>query len=323
MPEFQRTFLGWAVNPTNGSALTEPNTLTETRDNHLAAVWPYGPGYGPSKLVVGGAGGGKTTGLRVELVDVFSDPAEQRPWVRIIDGKGAGSFTMFKYQDSLKALVDVNPVGDPESVERAGQAIQDVLRETLDRYKLMKEAQDAWAAHLAGKGPAPRYTPPPKSFLYVDEWMSLCYHFGRVLGKARGAKARDTAVAQGVEIARIGREVDVHLVIATQRPDARSIEAGLPGEMKAQLGARQAAVGRLGLRKLEAEMCFDDSSAKERVPKDEDGNYLLGGQLLQVGNVEVAYQVPRMDNPTTADPTLSLQRRLTVWRRLPRPRQAA
>lgn len=317
----KRAFLGWAINHRDGSALKQANALTETRDGHQAATWPFGPGYGPSKLVVGGAGGGKTTGLRVELVDVLGRPGERL--VRIIDGKGAGSFTMFKYQQAVKAMVDVNPVADPESVERAGQAIKDVLVETLERYKAMQAAQDAWAAHLAGHGPAPRYVPPPESFLYVDEWMSLCYHFGRVLGKQRGAKARDTAVAQAVEIARIGREVDVHLVIATQRPDARSIEAGLPGEMKAQLGARQAAVGRLGLRKLEAEMCFDDSSAKDRVPCDEDGNYLLGGQLLQVGNVEVAYQVPPMDNPTAADPTLSLQRRLVVWRRLPRSGRAA
>jgi energy-coupling factor transporter ATP-binding protein EcfA2 len=302
----QRVFLGWAAKP-KPSPLTAMRDDPETGRPHLAATWPYGPGGAPHMLVVGTTGGGKSSLLRLMLLDLVSQPG--RRGLVIIDGEGAGEFTMFRRAPNVAAIVNSNEKAYPGSVRAAKQAFTSALAEIVDRNADLTRAQEE--AEQTRRTPA--YTPPAPLFVVVDGWMPLIYDIGRTLG----AKARDEAVGDAIQAARLGRKVDVHLVFGTHRPDARSVESGLPGELKALLPCRVAAVGPLGLRKVEAEMAFDDSTVKDRVPSE------LGGCMLQVGNTEVAFRAPRMVNPTTADPAVDDAARAAVWRRLPRRTDAA
>ncbi|HEV8653270.1 MAG TPA: FtsK/SpoIIIE domain-containing protein [Actinomycetes bacterium] len=294
MPADQRAFLGWTPRQASPT-LVAPRTAPDGAEG-LAAVWPYGPGYAPHMLVVGTTGGGKTSAKRVILVDRVTAPGRRK--VVIIDGKGGGDYTMFRGQPAVAEIVNVNPLADPESPEKAAAAVKAVLAEVRTRNAATERAQrEAWATRRT-----PAYSAPPELWLVIDEWMSLIYQC---------RKLDVDLVGDAIEIGRVGRSTDTHLLIGTQRPDTKSVEAGLPGELKAQLGARVAAVGPLGLRKLEAIMAFDDAEARRLVPRE------LGGCLLMVGDTFVPYVTPYMPNPTSEDPSITDEQRARVWALLP------
>jgi len=304
----RRVFLGWV-----DEAKAKPSPLLVRHGDDWAATWPYGPGGAPHMAVVGTTGGGKSSLLRMLALGLVRLPGERG--IIIIDGEGAGEFTMFRRARNVAAIVNSNEAADTGSVALADQALADVLAEVIGRNADLTRAQQQAEATRR----TPDYVPPADLFVVVDGWMSLVYDIGKVLaGSAREqTRMRERAVGRALQIARIGRKVGVHLVLAMHRPDARSVETGLPGELKSLLGARVAAVGPLGLRKVEAEMCFDDATAGARVPRDEHGNGVLGGCLLQIGATEVPFKVPPQANPTSADPAVTDEQRAAVWRRLP------
>lgn len=77
--------------------------------------------------------------------------------------------------------------------------------------------------------------------------------------------------------ARQGRAVGIHLMLATQRPDANVI----PGSIKSELDCR--ICGRADL--ILSQIVLDNGSAHDQIPKDAQGRFLLGdggdGTLFQ------------------------------------------
>lgn len=292
----QRVFLGW-VDPVK----VKPGPLVVPVDGHLAATWPYGPGGAPGMVVVGTPGGGKSSLLRMIELGLVRPPGKRE--VCIIDGEGSGEHTMFARAANVTTVLNVNEAAYPGSVAKAAKLLEIILEEVIRRDADLTRAQEE--AERTRRTPA--YQPPPDLFVVIDGWMSLGYDIGKTLSP----KARERAVGVVLQIARLGRKVGVHVVLAMHRPDARSMETGLPGELKSLLAVRIAAVGPLGMRKVEADMIFDDSTAKDRIPRE------LGGCLMQIGGTEVPFVVPPMTNPTTADPSVDDAARQVVWRRVP------
>lgn len=314
MPE-QRVFLGW-VDPDK----VQPSPLVVPWDGDLAATWPYGTGGAPHVRLVGTTGGGKTSLLRMLLRGLVRRPGPRA--ICIIDGEGAGEFTVFEGMPGITRIVNVNPAADrklPEgaqtSVELAAEVIAATLEEATDRNEQMMGAQAAWQRHLVDPAHVrpPGYVPPAEMFLVIDGWGSLCYILGRYL------KAKLDPVEDAVMIGRNGRKVDVHLVVADQVTYASRSKGddGMPSRLKKQLGCSIAAVGALGLTETEGSMAFDDLNAGKLIPRQ------LGGCLMKIGATVVPFVCPPWLNPTTADASVGSTERRAAYRLLPAPEALA
>jgi DNA segregation ATPase FtsK/SpoIIIE-like protein len=284
--EHERIRLGLALTRTKGPLVVDIG-------GQLHAVWPYGPGHAPHVLVIGSTGGGKTTLLRYMLTGLLRTPGQKA--VSLADGKGASSFLMFY---GLPGVADVaNTPGEITAMVRGFHA------DIETRYARLVQAKET-ALKTRGR---PAYQRPGPSWLVLDEYMNW------VLGL--DDTTRKEVIGKLVRIGSVGREVEGRLLIATQRPDAKSIDAGLPGLLKAQLKARIAATGVMGMDSIEARMAFDDDKYADRVPDR------LGGGLIKVGRHEAPFVVPWMADPT--DPGTSDADREAAWRLLPAPVQGA
>lgn len=75
-------------------------------------------------------------------------------------------------------------------------------------------------------------------------------------------------------IARLGRAFGIHLILATQRPDATII----PGQIKNNLDFR--VCGRAD--NVLSQIILDNTSAAEQIPKDARGRFITGdGTVFQ------------------------------------------
>ncbi|HEV8652821.1 MAG TPA: hypothetical protein VG276_26400 [Actinomycetes bacterium] len=261
----------------------------------LHAVWPYGPGSAPMALVIGSTGGGKTTLLRYMTTQLLREPGPKT--LSLADGKGAGSFRMFADMPGVDVVANT-----PDQTTAMVHGYQDLVEW---RYTGLSAARDT----LAAGGPA-RYVRPGAAWAFIDEFMTWILS----VPDTRPAKRRSAMISALVRIGAIGREVNCRLVIATQRPDAKSVDTGLPGVLKAQLKARIAATGAMGMDSVEARMAFDDDAYAHRVPDR------VGGGLVKVGRHEVPFAVPWMADPTS--PETSDEDREAAWQLLPRRRAA-
>jgi FtsK/SpoIIIE family len=300
----RRVFLGWV-----DEAKVKPSSLVVPRPHngtdHLAATWNRGAGATPHVLIVGTSGGGKSSLLRLMLLDLVRSKhkARERLDLTIIDGAGAGEYTFLRSVPGVE-IINSNEDAHPGSVKLAAEALRLAQVEVVRRNAQLEKAQDE--AETTRRTPS--YEPPPELIVVVDEWMSMVDDFAEVLNGKAAVQAKRSAK----QIGRLGRKVSVHLVIATQRPDVKSDEAGLPGELKAQLGCRIAAVGQLGMLPVESMMCFGDSDTGNLAPD------VLGGCVVRVGNTKVPFQAPPMVNPTTVDRSVTDADRAAVWAMLPR-----
>ncbi len=275
----ERIFLGWSLSQHGGP-------LAMSRDGHHAAAWPWETV--PHALLVGSTGGGKSTLLRVMATGLIRTRA---PFgLVLVDGKAGASFLMFDH------VAGVATASGPAELADAVEGVHQQMTERLGR--LAQARQQA----AATRGPTD-WTPPPWLHLWVDEYLSGLMQLDD--------RARTRTVARLVDIGLRGREPRIRLLLAAQRPDAKAIDTGLPGLLKAELKARIAAAGPMGLDSVESRMAFDDAGAGERVPLQ------VGGGLLRVGRHEVAFKTPWLADPTS--PETSEGDRAAAWRLLPRP----
>jgi len=256
------------------------------------AVWPYGAGSAPMALVVGSTGGGKTTLLRYLLTGLLRAPGAKA--LHLADGKGAGSFRMFADLPGVAGAAN-----GTDEITATVHGYRDLVE---GRYDQLAAARDA----LATGAPGVTYARPRPAWLVIDEYMTWILS----VPDTRPARRRSAMISALVRVGAVGREVNCRLVVATQRPDAKSVDTGLPGVLKAQLKARIAATGVMGMDSVEARMAFDDDAYARRVPDR------LGGGLVKVGRHEVPFVVPWMADPT--DPDTSDADREAAWRLLPR-----
>ena len=275
---------GWTFEwePSNNRVVCEPVPLIADKapynfpDQHPWNEFPLGLGSGgkeaiwdvssfPHCLVAGTTGSGKSVTQRTMLLHALQSP----DWrVVLVDPKRVELSGYANHPNVLKVATELE-----ESVE----LIDQVHQEMQSRYLRMKEAGNN-INHFRSLE-----TPPPAVLLMVDETFSLLAPTGI---KNDEGKAQDEMKARiGVllsSIARLGRAAGIHMILATQRPDAKV----LPGELKANLDAR-VAQGRMDT--IPSQMTLD-SDAATRLPP------IKGRAILRTGGNEInefqAYFLP-------------------------------
>ena len=112
----------------------------------------------------------------------------------------------------------------------------------------------------------------------LPRYIFACDEIAEVLDKTGLTKEQKEIVGK-IEnklsmIARQGRAFGIHLILATQRPDAQLI----PGQIRNNLDCR--ICGRA--ERVLSELVLDSTAAAEQIPKDARGRFLLhDGTLFQ------------------------------------------
>lgn len=195
----------------------------------------------PHLLVCGTTGGGKSV-LQRNIIFHVIQHSDQIKFLGV-DLKRVELSAFAKYEDTVLGIA--RNLNDGVEVMRYAR---DAM---MERYETMEQIGVTNFMDL----PAP----PPALLVMVDEAYMFMAPSG---GKTDKEKEKDQLHGEATviigEIARLGRAAGVHLVLATQRPDAKVIY----GEIKANLGARYLA-GRSGST---ASLMILDSDTGTRVP---------------------------------------------------------
>jgi S-DNA-T family DNA segregation ATPase FtsK/SpoIIIE len=166
----------------------------------------------PHLLIAGQTGGGKSTFLRQLITAQFlSDPSTE---FILVDLKGGLEFQMF--QDL--ARVDVKP--DINSAVATLEKFESILNARMSILKDNKcKDRDAYLQWCASKDQNPHVNIASRYVIVIDEAAEM-FLAGSHASAAEIQKARYVIS----KIARQGRAVGVQLIIATQRPDGRSLD---------------------------------------------------------------------------------------------------
>lgn len=173
----------------------------------------------PHWLIAGQTGGGKSTFLRQMLTSLYfgSDTLE----MTLIDLKGGLEFQLFERLPRVKVLPSL---GEVMSEIDAVQSVLETRMKLLRNLKV-KDIDSFHRLPQKKKAGSPKIN---RQLIVVDEATELFLTGG-------GLNPEQVNRAKRVlgQVARQGRAVGLHLVIATQRPDARAldpqIKANLPG----------------------------------------------------------------------------------------------
>lgn len=238
-------------------------------DRHPWNEFPLGKTFGdeevvwdvatyPHMLIAGTTGSGKSVTQRTILLHALQSP----DWrVLLIDPKRVELSQYNGHPNVLKIATEI---------DESYALIQQLEQEMMARYARMKEAQVNHFKSLS--------TIPPAILLMVDEVYSL-------LELNAGASRTDPVIKEQNEmkaamtllvgkIARLGRASGIHMILATQRPDAKV----LPGEVKNNLDAR-IAQGRMD--KTPSDMTLNSPAATKLPPIKGRAIYRDGNDLVE------------------------------------------
>ncbi len=149
---------------------------------------------GPHVLVAGTTGSGKSELLRSMVVGAsFCQPPEQLSFV-LIDFKGGGAFDLVAELPHVAAVVT-----DLDGVQ-AGRALQSLRAELRHREERLRHDSCSNIGELGSLE-----DPMPRLVIMVDEFAALAEELPEFLDGL-------------IDVARRGRSLGVHLVLATQRP---------------------------------------------------------------------------------------------------------
>lgn len=222
-----------------GESYTGPVTVNLTHIPHI--------------LLGGSTGSGKSVLLKLLLMQALRKGAE----VYIADFKGGVDFPKVWHEkcrmcfteedlcDTLDRLV--------EELERRKSALKALGCPNIDAYNEIAERP-------------------------LQRLIFACDEVAEVLDKTGRSKEDKELLAQ-IEnrlstIARLGRAFGIHLILATQRPDANI----LPGQIKNNLDFR--VCGRAD--NVLSQIILDNTSAAEQIPKDARGRFITGdGTVFQ------------------------------------------
>ncbi len=170
----------------------------------------------PHLMVAGQTGGGKSTFLRGLITTLYLN---NKDFIfTLIDLKGGLEFQTFENLPRIKVIPAVT-----QAVSQL-QHLEDTLKERMDllKYNDCKDV-DAYLNVPADKRKSTARMDSSKSLgrhvLVIDEAAEMF-----LAGSHAGTKEIQTARRALSQIARQGRSVGVHLVIATQRPDAKALD---------------------------------------------------------------------------------------------------
>ena len=223
-----------------GESYTGPVTVNLTHIPHI--------------LLGGSTGSGKSVLLKLLLMQALRKGAE----VYIADFKGGVDFPKVWHEkcrmcfteedlcDTLDRLV--------EELERRKSALKALGCPNIDAYNEIAER-------------------PLQRLIYA------CDEVAEVLDKTGRSKEDKELLAQ-IEnrlstIARLGRAFGIHLILATQRPDANII----PGQIKNNMDFR--VCGRAD--SVLSQIILDNTSAAEQIPKDARGRFITGDGIVFQG----------------------------------------
>ena len=217
---------------TMGESLTGPVSVNLTKIPHI--------------LLGGSTGSGKSVLLKLLLMQAIRKGAV----VYIADFKGGVDFPKawhskcrmcFTESDLLYTLNQLVAV-----LESRKEALKDTGCRDLDEYN-----------RATGEG--------------LPRLLFACDEVAEVLDKT-GRSKEDKEVLNQIEnrlstLARMGRAFGIHLILATQRPDANI----LPGQIKSNMDFR--VCGRAD--NVLSQIILDSTAAAEQIPKDARGRFLL------------------------------------------------
>lgn len=207
----------------------------------------------PHVLLGGSTGSGKSVLLRLLLRQCVEKGYE----VYIADFKGGLDY-LFLWLSSARVLL---------SAQTLLQTLTSVITEMEIRKKLFASNNVRNITEYNQLNPT---TALPHIIFAVDELAELLDKTG--LSKERKAEI-DEVVNLLSTIARLGRAFGIHLILATQRPDANI----LPGQIKCNIDIR--ICGRAD--KVLSQIILDSSDAADRIPKDSHLFLLQDGTLFQ------------------------------------------
>lgn len=223
-----------------GESYTGPVTVNLTHIPHI--------------LLGGSTGSGKSVLLKLLLMQALRKGAE----VYIADFKGGVDFPKVWHEkcrmcfteedlcDTLDRLV--------EELERRKSALKALGCPNIDAYNEIAERP-------------------------LQRLIFACDEVAEVLDKTGRSKEDKELLAQ-IEnrlstIARLGRAFGIHLILATQRPDANII----PGQIKNNMDFR--VCGRAD--SVLSQIILDNTSAAEQIPKDARGRFITGEGIVFQG----------------------------------------
>lgn len=180
----------------------------------------------PHLLVAGQTGGGKSTFLRQFITTLCLGPEKFE--LLLIDLKGGLEFQLFEGLENVIV---------PEDMCRATNRLHDLSEKVETRLALLKQhrVKDIEGLRKRAREKQDRSIPNLRRVLIVIDEAAEMFLAGD------HASGGDVQQAKRVlsRVARQGRSIGVHLVVATQRPDSRAldpqIKANLPGVLCFQM----------------------------------------------------------------------------------------
>ena len=202
----------------------------------------------PHVLIGGSTGSGKSVLLKNLLMQCVFKGSD----VYIADFKGGLDFPRIWWE---KAQVIIEPV-------KFLQKLQKIEAEMKHRIEVLRKADKRNLHDYNFIHSEYRY---PRIVIACDEAAQLLDRTGRTKEEKEVIEQITKYLAL---FARQGRAVGIHLMLATQRPDANVI----PGAIKSELDCR--ICGRADL--ILSQIVLDNGNANTQIPKDARGRFLLG-----------------------------------------------
>ena len=191
----------------------------------------------PHLLIAGQTGGGKSTFLRQIITTLYLNDKDTK--FTLIDLKGGLEFQLFENTKRVDVMPDI---------QSAVSALDDMETTLVDRMDLLKKHRckdiEAYFSK-AKKEKIPNTQRITRQIIVIDEAAEM------FLAGQQGS-GEDILKARRIlsQIARQGRSVGVHLIIATQRPDSRALDpqvkANLPGVLCFQMQNDSSSITVLG-----------------------------------------------------------------------------
>ena len=208
----------------------------------------------PHILLGGSTGSGKSVLLKLLLMQAIQKGAQ----VCISDFKGGVDFPPV-WHEKCRMCVDE-------------ETTQELLTELTDELKRRKKL-----LATAGQSNIDRYNAATGEQL--QRYIFACDEIAEVLDKTGLTKEQKETVSK-IEsklsmIARQGRAFGIHLILATQRPDANILSGQIKNNVNCRICGRADTVL--------SQIILDNTSAAEQIPKEARGRFLLhDGTVFQV-----------------------------------------
>lgn len=178
-------------------------------------------------LVAGSTGSGKSSRMNTGIISMLMSRSPDQLGVWMIDPKRL-EFTAYENDKHLLGNIAY-------SVEEADKTLQEATTEAENRRKLLQEVTRNTGLtipdlktynKLAKEGKIPKEYPQfiKPAVVIIDEYSQLSENGGKDINK------------KIAELARLSRATGPHVIIATQRPDAKTIDGQIRSNLPSQLG---------------------------------------------------------------------------------------